>query len=718
MQNFQKQRAQSAPGASVSLAGVTNANRRGMEAGLGAVDGIGNFRKIRNENTIQSLLSNSDSANFGKNVGQIMSLAADTTAGGSAAATGGINAFQNKATSDLNGLGKILAANKGTSSTTGAKGYLSALKEYEKLKNFMPKQSSESDDDYGKRKFKYDNNLAAAKRNVIRNQSLIGGSAGNQGMVDETARTMNKYFDRKMDFGQSNGVGGNGAGAGGKTPIQQIVQENAPQLEQSPVEKIKSNKVKKEEKAAGFNPEPALVNILKNAIDLNAKGPKGKVNPYVRPARPGTLQIDRPGKVGARAPETTGVKGQNWTQGKKPGTPNMKIDPNLKNQFKVPGPGKTNIIDTVKDIGKNVIKNPGNLLKALNPGVAGGIFSSTDMGDASLYTNSKGETVDANGNAPGVFDGGGQVQFLDANGKRIVNPTPEQLVGSTMVYPGDKGYTQPKALDNIEKSKYIQKGSPVQGTEAFSMNFDADKSAIEARHNLRVADQALADAKYKEFTAQTPMEKVSAQAEVRALEKTVGSLRSANANDRATGVVEDNLKKYDGNDSKMATNVTQLVKDATGNKGDYNLLKNSLSKRSYAILDKIIKSPSIKSENGQYSVALGESSAGFGGNNLVLTGDSRIDLAQQYLQLMMNVSQNPESTKKFIDENFPEEHRRIVYDQINPDSKSVYQSDKSNFLMRNFRNTPVADAPMSPDHGGLIDDGGVIPNWIDENIKG
>ena len=688
MQSYQR-RGDSAPikGANVNLAQVTGANNSGLAAGLGAVDGLDNFRKIKNKNSIMDLLKKSDSANYGQNIGEISALAADTTADGSAAASQGMGQFQKKANQDLTGLGKILAANKATSSSKANGSLASAINTRNKL-TLMPKQGSETNDQYNKRKFKYDNAVKAADANIANRRFLTGSTSGNQGRVDEAARTMNKYFDRKMDFGQSTpgtGVAG-GSGAGEGNPLQTIVEQQQANPE-TVVEQIKKADPSKNDTV--FNPETGIMNMLKNASQLKAPIPKPKGNAYVRPAPTNAPKLAP--KAGARAP---GPAGPNFTMDGKKKAPNMNIDPNLKGSFKVPK-NTTNIIDTIKDFGKGVIKNPANIAKALNPGVAGGLLMSTDAGQTDKQQ------------AAAMKDG-----VVSTDG--MIKP---QVVNGQLVYPGDKGYKEPKAVEKI-KSKYIQKGSPVKDVEAFSMNFNEDKSAIEARQNARVADQALADAKYAEYTAKTPVAKLAAQSEVRRLENVVNGMKSANASDRATGLVADNLKKYDGNDSKMATNVTQLVKDATGNKGDYNLLKNSLSERSYAILDKIIKSPSIKSENGQYSVALGESSAGFGGNDLVLTGDSRIELAQQYLQLMMNVSQDPESTKQFIDNNFPEEHRRIVYDQINPDSRSVYQSDKSNFLMRNFRNTPVADAPLSPDYGGIMGDGGVIPNWIDENIKG
>ena len=212
MQNYQHN-IDRQTGPNVSLGQVTQANTAGLQAGLGAIEGIDNFRKIKNKNTIMDLLKNSDSANFGKNAGQIMSLSADTTAGGAKAAQQGLTAFQNKATSDLTGLGKILAANKG--STASNQRSLVRMAEAKAVAQGKNRKIMKGESDAKYEAFLTANNAKRDKAARTYNALIAtaGANGGNQARVDDASRTMNKYFDRKMNFG--GGIGGNGVGGNG-----------------------------------------------------------------------------------------------------------------------------------------------------------------------------------------------------------------------------------------------------------------------------------------------------------------------------------------------------------------------------------------------------------------------------------------------------------------------------------------------------------------------
>jgi len=575
---------------------------------------------------------------------------------------------------------------------------------------------------------------------------------------------MNKYFDRKMNFGQSNGAGSAAkdvSGAGGnKTVKEQVLgpiqgPKRMPKGYIEPLSMIQPDSVDaKNQDRPGvpfgmpgvartgplITDKSKLLEYKKGTPDFKS-GPKGgafkqsepltkivnnsKPKPKPKPSS-SFMEWLIPGfDKTTKAEESKNRKQAKIDDRKRYNAQKGIVEPavDLK-ATKVPNAkpkGKTS--KAVDSIAKSfTAKNLSNMGKGA---VRGGLTSTTGTGGAKTFYDENGKPLEQSGwdafvgNVP---DGSVYSKSEDEIGMTPLGKFDRKMAGTTNAKVGFK-----KPLDNITSTaggepngKYIQKGAPVKGTEAFSLNFDNAESAVNKKDASSRIAQQLADLEYKrDFVPMSDLQHNETQAKIKSLQDQYQGYQNENSVGVQSGIIDDNMtKKYKGNDANLPRDVGTLIKDATNNEQSYNLLKNSLSQRSYAILDKILNSPSIKSENGQYSVALGESSAGPGGNNLVLTGTSKADLAQQYLQMMMNVSQNPADTKKFIDENFPEEHRRIIYDQINPDSRSVYNSDKSNFIMRNFRNTPVADAPMSPDYGGLVDDGGVIPNWIDENIKG
>ncbi|RLA38830.1 MAG: hypothetical protein DRQ64_08125, partial [Gammaproteobacteria bacterium] len=660
-------------GPNVSLGQVTQANTAGLQAGLGAIEGIDNFRKIKNKNTIMDLLKNSDSANFGKNAGQIMSLAADTTEGGAKAATQGLTAFQNKANSDLTGLGKILTANKAASNSKATGSYLTALNKYEVLKNNKPSPDQFKDDmSFSKALTKWENDIGASKVNALRRQGLVGGgNTGNQGMIDETSRTMNKYFDRKIDFGKRTPQQTTGTAVDPRVEelLRLLKQKNQPSETSTDgdtpvIDKIKKNTPLPNEEGV-FNPETGIMGAIKNSLKANpAAALKPKINPYVRPAPAGAKKI--PAKTGARAPAVK--NGPNWVKGNNidevmQTTKGFK-DEVAKSSKNIVAGNRGTIIDKIK----GVIKNPTKIGKFLNPGVAGGLLMSTDAGQ----TNEQQAAAIENG--PIGTAGTQQAQMV--NGK--------------LVYPGDKGYVAKTAVENIQESGNAS-GSVTttnDSTGAIEVGFNEEKAAKSQAINAAEVNKLTRQNKnlFHVKTKAVGKQKLQIENQIQA-----NNIKIKKLNEAPGATTNKTLSSINKNapttENIMSKNSGEYMKQAIPDQGQRSMVQNTMSTRSQKVLSNILnfKENQIKNNNGKYAVTLGDKGA-VGGQPLYLTGNSRAELAQNFMYLMTQLSQNRNQVDAYI-EGRPEDERIVLRDLMKINASN--NSDPSNPFARFFRNDEV-----------------------------
>jgi len=262
--------------------------------------------------------------------------------------------------------------------------------------------------------------------------------------------------------------------------------------------------------------------------------------------------------------------------------------------------------------------------------------------------------------------------------------------------------------------KSTKAGHVVEETPyGFSINFDDQSSKSQTSYNVLEARRALAELESYRVDATGP-QRLEIDKKMQEAKAIISKNRGNTAIDRGMANIRQNSRKYNDNNVLLPRNSRELIDDLSGDADTKKILSKVLSPRSKTVLDNILQAAEVEKGDGKFAVTIGGDSAIPGFSDPVsLAGDSRIDVASQYLQMMLQMGQSSDKTREFVN-TFPESKRQAIYDQVNLDSHSVKKSDRSNPWARNFRNSEVPNASMTPD----FSDSDMIDAWLFENIKG
>jgi len=737
------------------------------DAGTQAIGGLDNIRRIGNKSSIMDLIGKSDSANYGDVLGQVSALAADTTADGAAAAQAGMGDFYKKASNDLTGLGKILTAYKPTKGASNSRtnlSYLGKVDAYNKMRGLKPVPTGNiAEDGLALRKWRAD--MTAAKSAVDNRAALVSGNgasagSGDMGMMTEAAKTMNKYFDRKMGF---DAVAAGGGGKAAPSVIEQIVQreqqrgplegpEEMPEGYKEPLDMFQEDGNGQPQHRPGvpimgpFGKAPTIdkskwITYKPTETDLIGKNNKFGPKPSVYPPK----GKDLPEVEGKTPPK---VKPKSFMEQLIPGW-DSKTDAEKKadrKQAKIDARNEYNLQHGVRDIPAEQKAGPkrskiGNILHNIKQGVKnidgrdvanagkgivrGGVTASTGTGGGRTFYNESGEPLEQSmwdgfmGNTP---EGAVYAKSEDELNMTPLSGFQREMAGTTGATPGFKpasantGRGEPSeggpsggSTGESTKAEHVVEETPY----GFSINFDDQSSKSQTSYNVLEARRALAELESYRVDATGP-QRLEIDKKMQEAKAIISKNRGNTAIDRGMANIRQNSRKYNDNNVLLPRNSRELVDDLSGDADTKKILSKVLSPRSKTVLDNILQAAEVEKGDGKFAVTIGGDSAIPGFSDPVsLAGDSRIDVASQYLQMMLQMGQSSDKTREFVN-TFPESKRQAIYDQVNLDSHSVKKSDRSNPWARNFRNSEVPNASMTPD----FSDSDMIDAWLFENIKG
>ncbi len=705
MQGFQQDRYRPMQfkGPSVNAGNVLSSiNDMGASMG-GMLSSLDNSRRIDNEGQIRDLLSTSNSMNYGKNIGLLNSLMADTTTGGAAAGTNAVTNFKDKAKSDLGAYAKQLDLLKGLSGsglTNAQKTKLFTAKNNARnpKQKYVPSYATNEELEKIKGQNLIDAKQANGKYNTLRDSyggaNGMGGGGNFLPQINEVITNMNKYTDgggisplavMAQNTQQQNGnkTPVRGGGVGGQNPSQNPIVKKGGANNNSVIENIADpGMMEGIGSLVAMGMAPALASAWMGAMkDAEARGmPKElSLDEKVKYMKNKGIAVDpktgqqlalpaKPSKIASSKnimPATANATVDDLTQYGGANNSKPEIDMGQQTPKVSSKPGQPGFLSQIGQSGKDFIKNINwkNAGKGGLYGLAGGIFA--EQGSKAAYDNlltdeqkKKQEIIH------GTDDPIGKA-FSDMD-KLIPNPfnldawSPgdawDQFMGNDLKKMAARDYN-PDGTPKVNKDgtpiidKVKNKNSSMSES---TTKFDGkDFSAVEYNGpNLETyaKDKALMKDRRDKFTdilAQSSDPKVQAYAQTM-----LDQIKDVGKTDTARNYIKANTDTDTaGWDVEQAINT--LVEK--GNRQNFNAKIND---RSRDIIDNILTSDELRTDGGKYAISLGDKDE-FGENPMYLTGESRIDLLKKFMMTMTDITQDPANVKKYIDEQ-PDQMQKVL----------------------------------------------------------
>jgi len=634
MQSYQR-RGDSAPikGANVNLGQVTNANTRGLQSGLGAVDGLDNFRKIKNKNSIMDLLKNSNSMNYGKNIGELSALAADTTAGGATAATQGLGQFQKKANQDLGALKNqattLAALNKSTTSKTQTAALLKALSSAQNIPGQKTRRSftgKNADQDY----VDYVKAQRVKQANSKNKYNNLSAAAGNGTPAIDVISQLNDNFSRQNQY----------IDAKGGVPLE-MIKRVAPTTAPVPgKEKVITEQIK--EKVEKKNQPVKTEQPIKKFIERKELGEYGPVK-------------EVPGNPYPEFIPASGARNPDW------------IRYNQKNRIK----GLTKEADAGRKKASDELIAKGvsadDVRKVTNPTVLEQVNYSLENPVMGI-PDKKLTTPEAEKTGPQkIYDFFFNTEAMQQSREKVDNQL-SVIDGITGTQNADQQVPAGEEATPIQKvAKGVQaKNARVNGKDysAFSYNntgLDKDgnplseneKIAVDKNLSFRTKDEALQAVANLELQGNFPKAQQIRQA-IDQMEKS-----PSRQTVRAQNYVGDNAPQ------KLKGETAKSYLDKVIPENQRAAFDQTLNSRSKAIYDNIFNGNVARTKTGQYVLPLGDKKA-MGEDPMYLKADSPAELAKMYTQLILKLSGEDSEVIKFLDKQ-DEATQNVLVDQVNPD---------------------------------------------------